>query len=64
MDCVSWASSAHPASVETGRAFIDNAFLLEQLFRQLMTQANCRAMTINGCMGTIMPMAETSACLS
>jgi hypothetical protein len=51
-------------TIETERAFIDNAFLLEQVFRQLLTQADCRAMTINGCMGTIMPMAETSACLT
>ena len=50
--------------VETERTFIDNAFLLEQVFRGVMAQADCRAMTINGCMGTIMPMAETSACLT
>ena len=29
-----------------------------------MKKAGCRAMTINGCMGTIMPLAETSACLT
>jgi hypothetical protein len=51
-------------TLETQRPFIDNAFLLEQVFRKLMVQADCRAMTINGCMGTIMPMAETSACLT
>ena len=28
-----------------------------------MKQADCRAMTINSCMGTIMPMSETTACL-
>ena len=28
-----------------------------------MQKAECRALTINGCMGTIMPMAETTACL-
>ena len=40
------------------------AFLLEQVFRGLMARTDCRAMTINGCMGTIMPMAETTACLT
>ena len=29
-----------------------------------MAQANCRAMTINECMGTIMPLAQTTACLT
>jgi len=29
-----------------------------------MKQAGTRALTINGCMGTIMPLAETSACLT
>jgi hypothetical protein len=51
-------------TLETARSFVENAFLLEQVFRGLMKQADCRAITINGCMGTIMPMAETSACLT
>ena len=51
-------------TLETQRPFIDNAFLLEQVFRQLMAQANCRALTINECMGTIMPLAQTTACLT
>jgi len=50
--------------LETERKFVDNAFLLEQVFRGLMKKADCRAMTINSCMGTIMPLAETSACLA
>ncbi|MFH1920196.1 MAG: twin-arginine translocation signal domain-containing protein [Planctomycetota bacterium] len=51
-------------TLETKREFVDNAFLLDQVFRKLMAEADCRAITINGCMGTIMPMAETSACLT
>ncbi len=51
-------------SLETQRRFVDNAFLLEQVFCSLMAKADCRAITINGCMGTIMPIAETSACLT
>jgi hypothetical protein len=50
-------------TLETERAFVDNAFLLEQVFRKLMAEAGCRAMTINGCMSTIMPISETTACL-
>jgi hypothetical protein len=51
-------------SLETERSFVDNGFLLDEVFRALMKTAGCRALTINGCMGTIMPLAETSACLT
>ena len=51
-------------TLETERSFVENAFLLEQVFLGIMNQADCRAITINGCMGTIMPLAETSACLT
>jgi len=50
--------------LETKREFVENGFLLEQVFLGLMKTANCQAITINGCMGTIMPLAETSACLT
>ena len=50
-------------SLETERQFVENAFLLEQVFRGLMAKAECRAITINSCMGTIMPISETTACL-
>jgi hypothetical protein len=51
-------------TLETKPEFVENAFLLEQVFVGLMKKADCRAITINGCMGTIMPLAETSACLT
>jgi len=51
-------------TLETERPFVENAFLLDRVFRSLMKQLDCRAITINGCMGTIMPLAETSACLT
>jgi len=51
-------------TLETKREFLDNAFLLEQVFRGLMKKEQCQAITINGCMGTIMPLAETSACMT
>lgn len=50
-------------TMETDRKFLDNAFLLEQVFRKLMAKAGCRAITINACMGTIMPISETTACM-
>jgi len=51
-------------TLETKRSFVDNAFLLEQVFRGIMKKADCQAITISGCMGTIMPIAETSACMT
>lgn len=51
-------------TLETKREFVDNCFLLDQIFRHIMAEADCRAITINGCMATIMPKALTSACLT
>ncbi|MBN1359698.1 MAG: hypothetical protein JW993_03850 [Sedimentisphaerales bacterium] len=55
---------AQGVTLETESAFVENAFLLEQVFRGVLQQADCQAITINRCMGTIMPLAETSACLT
>jgi len=51
-------------TLETKRSFVDNCFLLDDVFRKIMDHENCRAITIKGCMRTIMPLAETSACLT
>jgi len=51
-------------SLETGRKFVENCFVLEEVLVRLMERFECRAITINECMGTIMPLAETSACLT
>jgi hypothetical protein len=50
--------------LETGREFVVNCFVLDQIFRTFMANADCRSITINGCMSTIMPKAKTSACLT
>jgi len=50
--------------LETKKDFVRNAFLLERVFRGLLAQADARALTINSCMGTIMPLAKTTACLT
>jgi hypothetical protein len=49
--------------LETSRQFVSNAFLLTEVFHSLLDEAKTDAITINQCMGTIMPMAETTACL-
>jgi hypothetical protein len=56
--------NAGGVKLETKREFVENCFLLEQVFVGLMKKADCQAITINGCMGTIMPLAETAACLT
>ncbi len=50
-------------SLETALPFVQNAMLLDQVFRGILADQKCRMITINQCMGTIMPLAETTACL-
>jgi hypothetical protein len=50
--------------LETERTFVENAFLLDQVFRAILEKAGAHAITVNNCMGTIMPIAETTACLT
>ena len=50
-------------TLETDRGFVARAFVLTEVLKQLMQEARTDAITINHCMGTIMPMAETTACL-
>ncbi|MCU0248524.1 MAG: hypothetical protein MUC42_18310, partial [Bryobacter sp.] len=50
--------------LETGREFVENAFVLRKIFVDLMRQAGADALTVNNCMSTIMPLAKTTACLT
>ncbi len=50
-------------SLETTRDFVNNAFVLAEVLRDIMAEARTDAITINSCMGTIMPMSQTTACL-
>lgn len=50
-------------SLDTDRGFVERAFLLNEVFKDLLAEAKTDAFTINHCMGTIMPMSETTACL-
>lgn len=49
--------------LETDAEFVQNAFLLTEVFHDLMVEAKTDAITINQCMGTIMPISKTSACM-
>lgn len=50
-------------SLHTSKEFVSNAFLLCEVFHELLNEASTDAITINHCMGTIMPISETTACL-
>ncbi|MBN1854020.1 MAG: hypothetical protein JW829_14920 [Pirellulales bacterium] len=49
--------------LETGKHFIQNAFALYMIFRQWLREHEAPAITINACMGTIISMSETTACM-
>ena len=51
-------------TLRTGLSFLTNAFLLYHLFKELLAEHGASAFTIKNCMNTIMPMAETTACLT
>ncbi|MCL2118340.1 MAG: hypothetical protein FWH27_07945 [Planctomycetaceae bacterium] len=55
---------ATPFSQPVTREFLVNCFVLDKVFRQLMLEAGCRNLTINSCMGTIMEVSKTAACLT
>jgi len=40
-----------------------NAFLLYSIFNDYLSEYNTNAFTIKNCMGTVMPLSETTACL-
>jgi L-fucose isomerase-like protein len=51
-------------TLHTERKFVVNGFVLYQLFKDLMRENSAPAFTIKACMGTILPMSHTTACLS
>jgi hypothetical protein len=50
--------------LRTERKFVVNAFVLHRLFKELLQENNSSVFTIKSCMGTILPMARTTACLT
>ena len=50
-------------ALETPREFVRKAFLLYEVFRDLLDEAQADTLTVNNCMSTIMPLSETTACL-
>lgn len=50
-------------SLCTDRRFVVNAFVLYQVLRDVMNELKADAVTVDECMSTIIPLAETTACL-
>ena len=50
-------------TLETDRGFVERAFILTRVLRDIAAHAGARMLTIHHCMGTIMPISETTACL-
>jgi hypothetical protein len=51
-------------TLATDKSFVERAFLLTEVVRQCMAEAGTSTMTINHCMGTVMPISQTTACLT
>ncbi|MBI4891325.1 MAG: sugar isomerase [Acidobacteria bacterium] len=49
--------------LETSREYVDNAFVLTKVLRDMLNEAGATAFTINQCMSTVMPIGQTTACL-
>lgn len=45
------------------KKYVENAFVLYKAFKDMMAEHDCAAFTIHHCMGTIMPISQTTACL-
>ena len=50
-------------TLETSREFVEKSFLLTEVFHDLLDEHDTDAITINQCMGAIMGISETTACL-
>lgn len=51
-------------TLETRPEFVVNAFVLYAIFKEWMREHHAPAFTIGQCMGTVIPLAETTACLA
>ena len=50
-------------SLHTAPEFVNKAFVLNEVMKDLMAEAKTDAITVHHCMGTIMRVSQTTACL-
>ena len=51
-------------TLKTDERFVVNCFLLYVIFKDIMRESDAQSFTIQNCMKTVMPIAETTACLA
>ncbi len=64
--CAAWTDRylAMPQTkLETKKPFVHDAFAVYIVFKQWLHEHGVSAITINSCMGTIIPMSNTTACM-
>ncbi len=50
-------------SLHTDRQFLNNSLMLTEVFKDILDEVGTDAITVNQCMGTIMGMSQTTACM-
>jgi len=50
--------------LETKEEYFLNCFVLDEVFRLLMQKVDTKMITVNSCMGAIMPRSKTTACFT
>jgi len=51
-------------TLECKKEFVEGAYVMDDIFRRLMTEVGARALTLNQCMGTIMHVSDTTGCMN
>jgi hypothetical protein len=51
-------------TLKTNRKYVENCFILYWIFKDMMSAYDSKAFTIKDCMSTVIPMSETTACLT
>jgi len=51
-------------TLQTDKEFVHRAFILYRIFKELLHLHQAQLFTIGACMSTVMPIAETTACLA
>ena len=64
--CAAWSDrclTMPQTKLETKKKFVEDAFALYVVFKQWLQEHEAPAITINACMGTIIQMTDTTACM-
>lgn len=51
-------------TLKTDSVFVENCFMLYWIFKDLLQEHDTHAFTIKDCMSTVIPLSETTACLT